>query len=197
LPKGTDLGTIDLQRAIEQIKEKQKADAPVGTFQEKPITKGAGRFGPYIKWDGMFINVPKRYNFASLSSAEMNELIEAKIKKEENRYIQRWPELNIALENGRWGPVIRFGKKQLYLPKKADGNRYSPEEGASFTLDQIKDFIEQQIPGAFSKKAKAATVKKKASPKKAASTAKAKKAPANPGAAKSKSAAVKKKARKK
>ena len=167
LPKGTDLGTVDLQRAIAQIKEKQKADAPVGTFQNKPITKGSGRFGPYIKWDGLFINVPKRYNFATLAAAEMKELIEAKIKKEENRYIQRWPELNLALENGRWGPLIRFGKKQLYLPKKADGSRYSAEEGAGFTLDQVKDFVEQQIPGAFSKKGKKTPVKKSSGTKKA------------------------------
>lgn len=170
LPKGTDLGTVDLQRAIAQIKEKQKADAPVGLFQSKPITKGSGRFGPYIKWDGLFINVPKRYNFATLTDAEMKELIEAKIKKEENRYIQRWPEFNLALENGRWGPLIRFGKKQLYLPKKADGTRYSAEEGADFTLDQIKGFVEQQLPGAFSQKNKKSAAKKTGGSKKTANS---------------------------
>ncbi|HNN99996.1 MAG TPA: type I DNA topoisomerase, partial [Chitinophagaceae bacterium] len=86
LPKGTDLGTVTLEKAIETIKAKQKADLPVGHFDEKPITKGTGRFGPFIKWDGMFINVPRRYNFAKLTQDEMNELIEAKVKKEENRY---------------------------------------------------------------------------------------------------------------
>jgi DNA topoisomerase-1 len=128
----------------------------------------------------------------------MKELIEAKIKKEENRYIQRWPDLNIALENGRWGPVIRFGKKQLYLPKKADGNRYSPEEGASFTLDQIKDFIEQQLPGAFSKKTKSTSTKKKAATSKSASATKKKAVTAKKTTtAKNKATATKKKARKK
>jgi len=43
--------------------------------------KGYRPFGPYIKWDGMFINVPKRYNFEELTKPEMDELIEAKIKK--------------------------------------------------------------------------------------------------------------------
>jgi DNA topoisomerase-1 len=142
----------------------------------------------------MFINVPKRYDFAALSAAEMNELIEAKIKKEENRYIQRWPDLNIALENGRWGPVIRFGKKQLYLPKKADGARYSPEEGAAFSLDQIKAFIEQQIPGAFSKKTKASKAPAKKGAKKApVKKAVSKKTPAT----KSKATPTKKKTGKK
>ncbi|HND96724.1 MAG TPA: DNA topoisomerase, partial [Chitinophagaceae bacterium] len=130
LPKGTDLGTVTLEKAIETIKAKQKADLPVGHFDEKPITKGTGRFGPFIKWDGMFINVPRRYNFAKLTQDEMNELIEAKVKKEENRYIHRWTEENITVENDRWAPVIKFGKKKIYLPKKKDETRYTAEEAA-------------------------------------------------------------------
>ncbi|HNA97359.1 MAG TPA: type I DNA topoisomerase, partial [Chitinophagaceae bacterium] len=136
LPKGTDLGTVTLEKAIETIKAKQKADLPVGHFDEKPITKGTGRFGPFIKWDGMFINVPRRYNFAKLTQDEMNELIEAKVKKEENRYIHRWTEENITVENDRWAPVIKFGKKKIYLPKKKDETRYTAEEAAAFTLEQ-------------------------------------------------------------
>lgn len=171
LPKGTDLGTVTLEKAIETIKAKQKADLPVGHFDEKPITKGTGRFGPFIKWDGMFINVPRRYNFAKLTQDEMNELIEAKVKKEENRYIHRWPDENITVENDRWAPIIKFGKKKIYLPKKKDETRYTAEEAAAFTLEQVKEFIETQIPGAFSKKTKAAakkTATKKAPAKKKA-----------------------------
>lgn len=171
LPKGTDLGTVTLEKAIETIKAKQKADLPVGHFDEKPITKGTGRFGPFIKWDGMFINVPRRYNFAKLTQDEMNELIEAKVKKEENRYIHRWPDENITVENERWAPIIKFGKKKIYLPKKKDETRYTAEEAAAFTLEQVKEFIETQIPGAFSKKTKAAakkTATKKAPAKKKA-----------------------------
>ena len=171
LPKGTDLGTVTLEKAIETIKAKQKADLPVGHFDEKPITKGTGRFGPFIKWDGMFINVPRRYNFAKLTQDEMNELIEAKVKKEENRYIHRWPDENITVENDRWAPIIKFGKKKIYLPKKKDETRYTAEEAAAFTLEQVKEFIETQIPGAFAKKTKAAakkTATKKAPAKKKA-----------------------------
>ena len=140
------MSTVDLDRAIQVIKEKQKADAPVGTYEGKPITKGSGRFGPYIKWDGMFINVPKRYNFAKLNQTEMDELIDAKVKKEANRYIQRWPEDKITLENARWGPIIKFGKKIIRIPKKADDTRYSPEEAAAFTIEDVKGFIEKEIP---------------------------------------------------
>lgn len=168
LPKGTDLGTVGLEKAIEYIKEKQKADAPVGSFQKKGITKGSGRFGPYIKWDGLFINVPRRYDFANLTEAEMHELIEAKMKKEENRYITRWPAEKISLENGRWGPLVRYGKKLIYLPKKEDGSRTSAEEAKALSLEAVKAIIETQVPGAFAKKSTSAAAKKtkKASPKK-------------------------------
>ncbi|MGH2553138.1 MAG: topoisomerase C-terminal repeat-containing protein, partial [Chitinophagaceae bacterium] len=164
LPKGTDLGTVDLDKAIHYIKQKQIADAPVGTYDDKPITKGTGRFGPYIKWDGMFINVPRRYNFAHLKQEEMNELIDAKVKKEANRFIQRWPDEKISLENARWGPIIKFGKKILKLDLKPDGTKYSAEEGAAITLEEIKKMIEAQVPNAFVKKKNSS--KKKAEPNK-------------------------------
>ncbi|MBL0232587.1 MAG: type I DNA topoisomerase [Chitinophagaceae bacterium] len=169
IPKGTDLGQVDFDKAVGYIKIKQVADAPVGTYDGKNVTKGKGRFGPYIKWDGMFINVPRRYNFDKLTQEEMDELIDAKVKKEANRYIQRWADENISVENARWGPVIKFGKKIVRMPKKADDTKYTAEDAAEFTLEQVKGFIEAEIPGAFTKKSRAKkSATKKAAPKKAA-----------------------------
>lgn len=179
IPRGTDLATVDLDRAIELIEEKKKADAPIAVYEDKPVTKGKGRFGPFIKWDGMFINVPKRYDFDNLTRADINELIEAKVEKESNRFIQRWPDDKISIENGRWGPFIRFGKKMIKIPRKADDSKYSPEEAAKFSLEDVKKMIEVELPGAFSKPTKAV---KKTATKKAAT----KKAPAKKKAAKKK-----------
>ena len=166
IPRGTDLKTVDAEKAIEFIKAKQEADAPVGEYDGKPITKGTGRFGPFIKWDGLFINVPRRFSLDSLTQAEMNELIEAKRDKEANRYIQRWEDEKISVENARWGPVIKFGKKILSLPRKPDGTRSTAEEAATMTLEQVKSIIESEVPGAFAKKtrspAKKAPVRKAA-----------------------------------
>ncbi|HTH52135.1 MAG TPA: topoisomerase C-terminal repeat-containing protein, partial [Pyrinomonadaceae bacterium] len=84
-----------------------------------------------------------------------NELIEAKRDKEANRYIQRWEDEKISIENARWGPVIKFGKKIINL-RRADGQRTTAEEAATLTLEQVKEMIEAQIPGAFAKKKTAA-----------------------------------------
>ncbi len=164
LPKGEEPTEVDLPRAIEIIKAKQVEDAPIGYFQEKPITKGKGRFGPFIKWNDLFINVPRAYNFDNLTQKDCNELIEKKIEKEANRYIQQWPEEKIALENGRWGPFIRFGKKMLKITAKPEGGKYTAEEVATLSLDDVKKMIIQQDPKAFDKKA----TKKKSAPKKTA-----------------------------
>ena len=166
IPKGTDLATVDLERAIQYVKEKEIADAPVGTYDQKPITKGKGRFGPYIKYDGMFINVPKRYDFDNLLQADMDELIDAKVKKEANRFIQRWPDEKISVENARWGPVLKFGKKILKISLKSDGTKYTADEAATIQLVDIKAMIAAQVPNAFGKKK--AAPKKKAAAKKVA-----------------------------
>ena len=166
IPRGTDLAAVDTDKAIEFIKAKQIADAPVGEYDGKPVTKGTGRFGPFIKWDGLFINVPRRYDFANLAQADMNELIEAKVSKEANRYIQRWEDEKISLENARWGPVIKFGKKIISMPRKADGTRSTADEAAVLTLEQVKNLIEAELPDAFAKRTRPAA--KKAPAKKTA-----------------------------
>jgi len=166
IPKGEDPLEIDMERAVELISQKQEADTPIAMFDGKPVTRGKGRFGPYIKWNNMFINVPRRYNFDALSQKEINELVEAKIKKEANRYIKQWPEEKISIENGRWGPFIRFGKKMLKLGKKADDTKYTSEELANVSLDDVKKMIEIRMPDAFVKKAAKKTATKQAAPKK-------------------------------
>ncbi len=172
IPRGEEPLEVDLDRAIAIILEKQQAEAPVAEFDNKPVTKGKGRFGPFIKWNNLFINVPRRYNFDALSTQDINELIEAKISKEANRYIQQWTDEKISIENGRWGPFIRFGKKMLKLGKKADDSKYSEEDLITVSLEDIKKIILSQDPKAFDTKTKKAGTKKpavkKAATKKAA-----------------------------
>ncbi|WP_316835381.1 type I DNA topoisomerase [Pedobacter nutrimenti] len=175
IPKNEDPLSVDLDRAIEIINEKITADAPVAHYQNLPVTKGTGRFGPFIKWNDLFINVPKAYNFDNLSDSDIAELISKKVEKEANRFIQQWASEKIAIENGRWGPFIRFGKEMLKLSKNpATGEKYTPEDLADISLEEVKKLIVEQVPNAFEAKAKTAG-KKKAAAKPAAKKAPAKK----------------------
>lgn len=169
LPKDVEPLEVSLESAIDYIKNKQEGDAPIAMYDGKPVTKGKGRFGPFIKWDGLYINIPKGYFFETISQSDCNALIEKKLEKEANRYILNFPEEKISVENGRWGPFIKFQKKMLKL-LKADGTKMTAEEAAVLDLNEVKKMIETQLPNAFIKKAtpKKAAAKKAAPRKKAA-----------------------------
>jgi len=168
IPKGEEPLDLDLDRAIELIEEKKRVDAPIAQYQGQPVTKGKGRFGPFLKWGDLYINIPRAYNFDHLSQKDIDELISKKLEKESNRYIQQWPDQKISIENGRWGPFIRFGKKMIKLGRKKDGEKYTAEELAAISIDDVKNMIEEQVPGAFTKKAAAKkSASKKSAPKKA------------------------------
>jgi len=105
-----------------------------------------------------------------LTQKDCDELIQKKLEKEANRYIQQWPEEKISIENGRWGPFIKFGKKMLKIIGKGASGKYTAEELAVIDLESIKKMIVEQDPKAFDKKpaAKKKTATKKAAVKKAA-----------------------------
>ncbi len=174
IPRNEDPMTIDMERAMQLIQMKQTADAPVAYYEDKPVTKGKGRFGPFIKWNDLFINVPRAYNFDHLTQEQCAELIEKKLEKESNRFIQQWPAEKISIENGRWGPFIKFGKKMIKPGRKENNEKYNAEELKIIPLDHVKKMITAEIPSAFTKKVAA---KKTAAPRKAAKKTTEKKKP--------------------
>ncbi len=159
LGRGTDPFSVDQEHAEEVIREKIKADAPVATFKGEPVTKGTGRFGPFVKYKDMYVNVPKKYDFDNLTETEIHELIAAKIEKEANRYIQQWEKEKISIENGRWGPFIKFGKSNFKIPKNKKDEKYTAEELAEVSLEEVKKWITAQDKTAFAEKKKPAAKK--------------------------------------
>ncbi len=151
LDKGEGVFDVDLDRAVELIKAKQKADAPIATYEGHEVTKGVGRFGPFIKWNGMFINVNKKYDFDALSQTDIAQLIEDKKQKEIEKLVQEWPEEGIRIEKARWGRhnIIK-GKTKVELSKDVEASKLS--------LEEVKTLLEQKAP---KKKTKAKTKAKK------------------------------------
>ncbi|MFT3917979.1 type I DNA topoisomerase [Cloacibacterium sp.] len=157
--RGTDPFSVTQEVAEQFIKDKIEADAPVATYKGEPVTKGKGRFGPFVKYKDLYVNVPKKYDFDNLSQGDIEELISAKLEKEANRYIQQWEKEKISIENGRWGPFIKFGKAMLKIPKKDDGSKFEAEELKEISLDEVKKWIIAQDKTAFAEKKKPAAKK--------------------------------------
>lgn len=174
IPRSEDPLAVDMARAIELIEAKKIEDAPVWHYEGEPYTKGKWRFGPFLKWKTLYVNVPVRYDFENLSQIDAETLIAAKIDKEANRYIHHWPEEKISVENGRYGPYIKFGKENVYL-KRGWKKITELSEIEALTLVEIKEMISDQVPGAFKEKKVKTSVKKTATKKPATKKTPAKK----------------------
>ncbi|MFH7000191.1 type I DNA topoisomerase [Flavobacterium sp. FlaQc-57] len=160
LPKGEDPLSLSKERAQELIDEKAIADAPIAVYKGEGVQKGVGRFGPFIKWSGIFINVSKKYNFDNLSQQEVEELIEDKLQKNIDKVLHNWEDEGILVEKARWGrSVITKGKIKIELSKDVDATK--------LTLAEVQEMIAKKTP-AKKTPAKKATTTKKAPAKKPA-----------------------------
>ena len=132
IPAGKSPTSISLEDAIVIIEDKIKADAPIHVYENMDVQKGKGRFGPYIKWNNIFINVNKKYDWDNLSIDDIEELIEEKKQKEKDKVIHNWEDEGIKVEKGRWGKFYLIkSKKKILLDKNLDV--------ASIDLDQAKE----------------------------------------------------------
>ncbi len=154
MEKEDDPMEITMDRAAELIVAKQKADAPIAQYEDKDVQKGVGRFGPFLKWDGIFINVNKKYDFDNLTQDDIVELIEAKKQKEIDKVVQNWEEEGIRIEKARWGRhnIIK-GKIKVELAKSVDATK--------MTLKQAAELIEKKTPKKKAKAKPRAKAKKK------------------------------------
>ncbi len=157
LAKGENAMDVDMDRAIELIEAKKKADAPVHNYEGHEVTKGVGRFGPFIKWNSIFINVNKKYDYDNLSTADMEELIEAKKQKEIDKLVVNWEDEGIRIEKARWGRHnIIQGKVKVELPKTVDVSE--------ITIEKAQELIAAKTPKKKAVKRKT-TAKKKTTKK--------------------------------
>ncbi len=129
LPKDENPMTVSLETAIELVNAKKQADAPIAEYEGFPVQKNVGRFGPYIKWNGMFINVNKKYDFDNLTQEDIKELIEDKKKKEREKVVHNWEEAGIRIEKARWGRhSLIQGKTKIELDKTVDVSQFTLEK---------------------------------------------------------------------
>ena len=139
LPKGEEPLDVDLERAKVLIDEKAQADAPIAFYKGEGVQKGTGRFGPFIKWNGIFINVSTKYNFNDLSQQDIETIIEDKLQKNIDKVIHNWEAEGILVQKARWGrSEITKGKIKIELSKDVDATK--------LTLAEVQEMIEKKSP---------------------------------------------------
>lgn len=114
LRTGQMIETITLEEALELFKLPKK----IGVFEDKEMTVAIGKFGPYIRHNSMFYSLPKGIDPLDADEKLGIEIIENKRKADAEKLIKTFTEDEaMRIENGRWGPYIKFGKLNVKIPK--------------------------------------------------------------------------------
>ena len=117
LAKGFTIETITLEEALDAF----KLPRTLGDFEEKTVTVGVGRFGPYVRHNNAFVSIPKDIDPMVISLEEAVDLIKAKREAAENKVIKTFEEEpGLQILNGRYGPYIAYEKKNYKIPENVE-----------------------------------------------------------------------------
>ena len=133
LMKDQSIETITLEEALKLFDLPRK----VGEYEGADMMAGVGRFGPYIRFQGKYISIPKTSDAMSITAEEAIVLIEEKKIKDNQRHIKVFdeePELEIL--NGRFGPYICYKKANFKIPKTV-------EDPKALTLEECMKIVQE------------------------------------------------------
>ncbi|UII24937.1 type I DNA topoisomerase [Fulvivirga maritima] len=125
LRSGQFIESITLEEALELF----KLPRDLGEFEEKPVQANIGRFGPYVRHDNKFVSIPKDEDPYTIELDRAIELIKAKREADANKFIKSFEENeDVQVLNGRFGPYIKIGRKNVKIPKDKDPKELTLEE---------------------------------------------------------------------
>jgi DNA topoisomerase-1 len=114
LRPGQFIENVTLADALELM----KMPRDLGTFEDLPVVANIGRFGPYVLHNKKFVSIPKPEDPYTITPERAVELIKAKREADANKTIKLFEENpDIQILNGRFGPYIKAGKKNVKIPK--------------------------------------------------------------------------------
>ena len=147
LPKGMALETITLEEALECF----KLPRTLGEFEEKTVSVGVGRFGPYVRHNNAFVSIPKGTDPMSVTLKDAIALIQSKREAAENKVIKTFEdEPGLQILNGRYGPYIAFEKKNYKIPENVEPKDLSKD--ACFKVIELQKMKGETKKPRYSKK---------------------------------------------
>ena len=132
MPKDKSMETITLSEALELFKLPRQ----IGEIGGKPVTIGAGRFGPYVLYDRKYTSLPKDADPMAITLDEAMELIREKQQEDDKKHLKKFAEdAKLEVLNGRYGPYLVYDGKNYRLPKSMH------EKAAELTYEECMKVI--------------------------------------------------------
>ncbi len=131
LLKGQSINDITLEEALKLFEFPRS----LGSFEDADVQVAIGRFGPYVRHQGKFVSIPKDIAPAELTLEQAIDLIVAKREADDKKTLRTYDEdPEIVMLNGRFGPYIKYKKKNYKLPRGLK----NPE---ALSFDDVKKII--------------------------------------------------------
>ena len=190
LKPGQKMADIDMSNVYELFVLPRKLGM---TDEGEEVSTNTGRFGPYVKYGNIFVSIRKEFQDQGMDPYNITfeqamVLVTEKKIFEANKHIKSFDGTDIEILNGRYGPYVTDGYKNVKVPKD--------REPKSLTLEECEKMI-AEAPERKGRKKKVAKKKKAAAKKKAAPKKKTVKKKAAKKKTVKKKAAKKKTAKKK
>ena len=128
---GQSIDTITFEEAMELF----KLPRTLGETEDgEKVLANIGRYGPYIQYGRKFVSI-KEDDPHTINLERALELISEKKEADANKIIRSFPDSDVQVLNGRYGPYITDGKKNARIPKD--------KEPGNLTLDECRALIEK------------------------------------------------------
>ncbi|MFW6253947.1 MAG: type I DNA topoisomerase [Chitinivibrionales bacterium] len=142
---GQLIETVTLEDALNLLSLPRE----IGEYDGKVVSAGIGRYGPYVRHNATYVSLGKEYDPHTVTLDQAIYLLEEKKKAADKKVIKEFPDLDIRVLRGRYGPYISTNGKNVKIPKD-----YEPEQ---LTQQQCEKLIAE----APAKKRKKRAVRKK------------------------------------
>lgn len=130
LLKNQKIDSLSLEDALKNFELPKK----IGSYEDKEILVNIGKYGPYIKHGDKFFAI-KKYDPFNITINQAINIIITKIEESKKNIIKSFKYLDSYIEilNGKYGPYIRYSKKNYKISKNI--------EPVNLTLEDCKIII--------------------------------------------------------
>ena len=169
IPKGWDLASVDLDRALALLALPRE----IGPHPEDgvPVEAGIGRYGPYVKHGAKYANLPDVDEVFTIGMNRAVEVLAQKATRGRAAPAAPLAELGehpeggpVQVLAGRYGPYVKWGKVNATLPRDL--------EPGAVTLERALELIAEKAGKSGRKPAKKPAAKAEKAPAKRASAKK-------------------------
>ena len=130
LEKGQLIESVSLEDALRLF----VLPRALGEYNGQTITCSKGKYGPYVKYGSAYVSLKRGQDPYTITLETAVKLIEEHEAQQKNKDIKAFPEADIYVLNGRFGPYIKHAGTNYKIPRGTDP--------ASLTEEQCRSIID-------------------------------------------------------